>query len=262
MQVYDIETVYDTVNEVSSISEILQTYMAETTYETLVAKRRQIKNMLSVNIEKEKNKTIIMENLNKLNSGNIDKIYKTLTEINYENLNDYRSLITLLYNKLLYGKISDKDIYCKLCERLAGFTFVHNGEQHVFDVLMNTYIGFEYKKIGILNEDNLDRFKQILSVVVATYNVGIITLERIQIILNSLKEKIMFREDADINVSILYVDALCSFLDDFTFDEKLYIASEKIDEWLAGQKELYGKKMPYRYRIKIDDVLGKIKYSM
>jgi len=256
--VFNITDVYDALDYVRDIDENMSNYLRLTTMKTILDERNKTSTIMVNNIHKDKNKSLIIENLNKLNDNNIENIYENIFFMKFENLDEFKLLISLFYSKLCGGNVASKELYCKLCNKLVGFTYVSNdNEIYIFENLLKTYVKMQYDKLSAMVEDDVGMYKQVLSVISILYRTGILSIEIIHKIMMDFK-KITTYDENNVGNYIFGFELLCIFLDELLFDEYLYGELEGIDNYLKEQINMYGKKLPLKSRIKIDNTAKKI----
>jgi hypothetical protein len=229
MEVFDSNELLKTIDMVETTNEIITNYLDNNTWELMQEKKNKNNGVLKKSIEDNVNKSVIMESLNTLNNNNFDNSVNNIKSLRFNNIEEFKELVVLVFNKLKSTIKANKMFIARL---------------------LREYTKFEYD--NIMKEYNQDKSNKILSAIVYLYQSSFFDLNIINIIIDDLKKEIEYNEETFNKENVENkIDMSCYLLDEITIDEKIEFIINNMIELLKTLPNLYGKSISTKFKIKI-----------
>lgn len=251
MEVFDSNELLKTIDMVETTNEIITNYLDNNTWELMQEKKNKNNGVLKKSIEDNVNKSVIMEALNTLNNNNFDNSVNNIKSLTFNNIEDFKELVVLVFNKLKSTIKANKMFIARLCYSIKDMYYIDdNNNKKTFENLLRDYTKFEYD--NIMKEYDQDKSNKILSAIVYLYQSSFFDLNIINIIIDDLKKEIEYNEETFNKENVENkIDMSCYLLDEITIDEKIEFIINNMIELLKTLSNLYGKSISTKFKIKI-----------
>ena len=165
MEVFDSNELLKTIDMVETTNEIITNYLDNNTWELMQEKKNKNNGVLKKSIEDNVNKSVIMEALNTLNNNNFDNSVNNIKSLTFNNIEDFKELVVLVFNKLKSTIKANKMFIARLCYSIKDMYYIDNdNNKKIFENLVRDYTKFEYD--NIMKEYDQDKSNKILSAIV------------------------------------------------------------------------------------------------
>ena len=251
MEVFDSNELLKTIDLVETNNEIIMNYLDNNTWELMQEKKNKNNGVLKKSIEENVNKSVIMEALNTLNNNNFDNSVNNIKSLTFNNIEEFKELVVLVFNKLKSTIKANKMFIARLCYSIKDMYYIDdNNNKKIFENLLRDYTKFEYD--NIMKEYDQDKSNKILSAIVYLYQSSFFDLNIINIIIDDLKKEIEYNEETFNKENVENkIDMSCYLLDEITIDEKIEFIINNMIELLKTLSNLYGKSISTKFKIKI-----------
>jgi len=251
MEVFDSNELLKTIDMVETTNAIITNYLENNTWELMQEKKNKNNGVLKKSIEDNVNKSVIMEALNTLNNNNFDNSVNNIKSLTFNNIEDFKELVVLVFNKLKSTIKANKMFIARLCYSIKDMYYIDNdNNKKIFENLLRDYTKFEYD--NIMKEYDQDKSNKILSAIVYLYQSSFFDLNIINIIIDDLKKEIEYNEETFNKENVENkIDMSCYLLDEITIDEKIEFIINNMIELLKTLPNLYGKSISTKFKIKI-----------
>lgn len=251
MEVFDSNELLKTIDMVETTNDIITNYLDNNTWELMQEKKNKNNGVLKKSIEDNVNKSVIMEALNTLNNNNFDNSVNNIKSLTFNNIEDFKELVVLVFNKLKSTIKANKMFIARLCYSIKDMYYIDdNNNTKTFENLLRDYTKFEYD--NIMKEYDQDKSNKILSAIVYLYQSSFFDLNIINIIIDDLKKEIEYNEETFNKENVENkIDMSCYLLDEITIDEKIEFIINNMIELLKTLSNLYGKSISTKFKIKI-----------
>ena len=192
-----------------------------------------------------------MEALNTLNNNNFDNSVNNIKSLTFNNIEEFKELVVLVFNKLKSTIKANKMFIARLCCNIKDMYYIDNdNNKKTFENLLRDYTKFEYD--NIMKEYEQDKSNKILSAIVYLYQSLFFDLNIINIIIDDLKKVIEYNEETFNKENVENkIDMTCYLLDEITIDEKIEFIINNMIKLLKTLPNLYGKRISTKFKIKI-----------
>jgi len=251
MEVFDSNELLKTIDMVETTNDIIINYLDNNTWELMQEKKNKNNGVLKKSIKDNVNKSVIMEALNTLNNNNFDNSVNNIKSLTFNNIEEFKELVVLVFNKLKSTIKANKIFIARLCYSIKNMYFIdENNDKKTFENLLREYTKFEYD--NIMKEYEQDKSHKILSAIVYLYQSSFFNLNIINIIITDLKKEIEYNEEIFNKENVENkIDMSCYLLDEITIDEKIEFIINNMIELLKTLPKLYGKSISTKFKIKI-----------
>jgi len=206
MEVFDSNELLKTIDMVETTNEIITNYLDNNTWELMQEKKNKNNGVLKKSIKDNVNKSVIMEALNTLNNNNFDNSVNNIKSLTFNNIEEFKELVVLVFNKLKSTIKANKIFIARLCYSIKNMYFIdENNDKKTFENLLREYTKFEYD--NIMKEYEQDKSHKILSAIVYLYQSSFFNLNIINIIITDLKKEIEYNYDLEQARQYMYMSA-------------------------------------------------------
>ena len=251
MEVFDSNELLKTIDLVETTNEIIMNYLENNTWELMQEKKNKNNGVLKKSIEENVNKSIIIEALNTINNNNFDNSVNNIKNLTFNNIEEFKELVVLVFNKLKSTIKGNKIFIARLCYNIKDMYYVdEDNNKKTFENLLRSYTKFEYD--NIMKNYEQEQSHRILSAIVYLYQSSFFDLNIINIIIDDLKKEIEYNEETFNKENVENkIDMSCYLLDEITIDEKIEFIINNMIELLKTLPDLYGKSISTKFKIKI-----------
>jgi len=251
MEAFDSNELSKAIDMVETNNEIIMNYLNNNTWELMQEKKNKNNGVLKKSIVDNVNKSVIMESLNTLNNNNFDNSVNNIKSLTFNNIEEFKELVVLVFNKLKSTIKANKMFIARLCYSIKDMYYIDDdNNKKTFENLLRDYTKFEYD--NIMKEYEQDKSNKILSAIVYLYQSSFFDLNIINIIIDDLKKDIEYNEETFNKANVENkIDMSCHLLNEITIDEKIEFIVNNMIELLKTLPKLYGKTISTKFKIKI-----------
>jgi len=243
---------------VSDTNDKVNEYLNNYTIKNITEHKKEMDNthIFTKIIDTNVNKSIITEELNKLNNSNLDEVANNLRKLSLKNLSDIDDLIDQIVNKIIKETTQNKFLFGSLCFELQTLLFVLKDNKYIFKNLLLDRVKKQYTEIMNFTDEDFseDYGKRIITVIAVLYNSKIINDNVFNEIINDHKNLITYNEKMtkeNFETVEKALNQLCFLLTIFKDSTEILVLTDNINKYLEKQLTIYNEKKCISKKVRI-----------